>query len=278
MAQKEYWSEKYGELRRPISLRSPWGNLRTKGGQTNFKRYLKSLVSADPFLSSTGRIEWLHRQNAVTKHRIMQKLKEADPEGYRKLKGRIISLGLTGRKKEEMFTKEELDEDAQKGMMAVEEAQESTPGMSLVRLVPSLGLKNLVALCMMAGYTKAEIAKFLRMDEGDLGDINKDDLSNARKDMAKSIVLLADQKVLKDFLEGNVTDRTEMVDRIVARRMKTAIDMHAEERESSRILPDPVRDVDSDRRLAERFGVDRQAGVLVDVEIKKKKRKKEEVE
>lgn len=123
------------------------------------------------------------------------------------------------------------------------------------------GLKHILAAAC-AIYKREEVAVMAGMELAALNTmIGPEAIKEARKAIPEAIKNLADDKVYKDLASGMVTKETEMADRISARRIKLAIDLHREGRETER--DDEAIQKQRERDLKERFKVDRATGVEI---------------
>lgn len=126
-----------------------------------------------------------------------------------------------------------------------------------------------MAICVAAGYTREEAAAALKIDVTDFNSMVKpEDVRTALKDLPNAVVNAADQKVMKDLLQGNVSSTTDIADRISQRRKKLLLDLYDANtgvRKDSKALEEKRED-----ELKRRFGVDRQKGEVIDVKTEEK--------
>lgn len=154
--------------------------------------------------------------------------------------------------------------------LMIETTALEVPATSMVRFVDSDGVKGLIALCLASGHKREEVAKMIGLEISEInGMVTNEDIMKARRRMPNAVIEAAEQKVMRDLLNGQVTEETSRADMIVTRRRKLQIDAHAEVRMSETDEEKQERE----KKLLGRFGVDRQKGAVIEAEIVKEEKK-----
>jgi hypothetical protein len=251
---KHLWNEK---------AKAIWGDQRSKAGRMRLKRYLENIKSADPFLAGVRSYTFLDQLPARVRSRIMKRVREVDSLGYKKLKFKLLSVGQIRRNSKKLMTAVDIKNDT----VMLEKRIEETATASIIRLMPIGGLKNVLALCIAAGYTRDQVAGMVQMEPAELNAlITSEDVKEAAMDMPKAITHLANGIVMRDLLNGMVTPMTKEADMIAHRRTKVAVDVSKETRERSKF--DDVVFEQKESELTKRFGVDRKKGEVIDANSK----------
>jgi len=227
------------------------------------------LTSAKNFLGSPRALAYFHSLSVTRQKAIKKRLRDIDPEGCKRMKGLWISLKAKARHREKLANpalQTPDNESRQRDLSLVQTRlqEQGTPGE--VRVISLAGFKHMLATCL-AIYRPEEVAAFAGMELGELNSLVKPaDLEEARKAVPEAIKVLADRVVLRDLSQGNVTQTTEIADRISARRVKIALDVHAEQRETTK--DDELLQKQREKDIRERFRVDRGTGILIEGEAK----------
>jgi len=246
------------------------GDIRSKQQRWMFNRYLKNITSAETFLSKGG-VKFYRQFSVRAKEWIRKRLKEVDPEGLEKFR-RMMCQGRFHRKRKKQMAFI-ASEGPQEDLVALSHIDTGMEGVSRIRFMHLGGLKNVLAICLAAGYRPDEVAAMAQMDVTDLTSlVSKEDIKAAVREMPEAITMAADQMVMRDLLKGEATEMTSRADLIASRRRKTALDVSAEVREIRRESSE-LRER-REKHLVDRFGVDRQKGETIDVEADKKEEQK----
>jgi len=191
---------------------------------------------------------------------------EVDPEGLREMDRRIKSARMKA--SHAARDRRRLPApviDMKEIAVAIElECLEYTD-TTLVQFIPATGVKNVLAICLAAGYSKAEVAAMVDIDPSRLNAlVSSRDVKAAAKLMPEAIAFLADGKVMRDLMKGEVSSETERADKISERRRK----VHIEQRKEGREARKDHEELENrkEKQLAKRFGVDRKEGKVIDVE------------
>jgi hypothetical protein len=190
-----------------------------------FTRYLESITSASPFLSTSG-VRFLRRLSHNRSEPIRRRIKKVDPEGYE----RLLQMGYHIQKEQVREraiqsltrTKLEREEIAKKILLAQVATRDKRA--TLYRFVQADGIVNVLASLMAAGYSKAELSKSLEVDETILDLVTPERIAEMRKRIPESIIHAADQLVYRDLVAGAVTPTTEAADKIAMRRRKMILE------------------------------------------------------
>jgi hypothetical protein len=242
---------------------SVWGNPRLKETRVRFNAYLKKLKNADSFLADDRSVMFVKMLPKTFRDKLYKKLREIDPMGYNKVWSAAKSFG-----KRNILAKQVALTRAVKGdMAAVNTAIDCATSPTLVKLIPMGGLKNILAMCLAAGYSRDAVAAMAKIDPAMLNTmVTEADIKAAAVDMPKAIAHLANGIVMKDLMAGLATQTTEIADRIAQRRVKVAVDVSRETRERSKF--DVEVEQKRDDETAKRFGVNRQEGTVLDADSK----------
>ena len=240
-----------------------WGDPRTKAGKKRFREYLKNLTSADVFLKNERSVHFLKTLGDRTRSAIYKRLREVDPEGFKKVVSRLNSLG------QQLYHSHHADValDLKADKIVLEQEIDCAGSPKLLKLLPIGGLKNILSLCVAAGYTRDEVASMANMSILEFNAmVTKEDVRAASKDMPNAITHLANGMVLRDLMNGVVTPMTKEADMIVSRRSKVAVEVSKETRERTKFTEDMEKR--REEELAKRFGVDRMKGEVIDASNK----------
>lgn len=257
---------KRGYLRKgtgPRARGTPWGNLYTKAGKARFHHYLENLKDAKGFIENRRGILFYRGLSNGVRKRIRDRLKEVDPEGCKTLVFLTQSAFRKRRKERDFLTKKEQEEN----IVAVEVAKDEEKGTALIKFVKAEGFKRMAVICLAAGYDKKNVAEMLGMELPDFNnlEITDEDVREAQRRVPEAVVTVADQIVLRDLLKGDVKDRTEKADRIASRRRKLVIDALGKGGAAPPRQIDAEQAEERERKLSDRFGVDRKKGRTIDV-------------
>lgn len=230
-----------------------WGDLKTKARRGVFNSYLEELKSADRFLSRGG-VLFLRGLSVISRQKIMARLKSVDPEGYESLLRLRRATKRMKRKELSFLTKKEVDE----AVLLIEETPKkacTTRTTALIVADPN-GLVEDALLWLAVGKGFAEVATRTGLPESYLRERITSDMIRAKaKSMEEEVSILANQKVVRDLMEDNVTKTTEMADKIVERRRKGYATLSAERRAAKG---------ESEKDIAARY--EKQYGVTIDTE------------
>ena len=213
------------------------------------------------FLQNPRAVLWYAGLSRKKKYLLRQHLEKVDPGSPKKITIYLIRVKKRNKNQSVLAPKVKA-KDLKETQIAVRESIDQVRGASVLRFMDGSGLKSLLALCLAAGMTPEETAALGKMDISSLNDlVSVEDVKEARKQMPEAIVHAANQIVLKDLLEGEITDRTEKADRIVDRRVKQGLKAHGEKRKDRR---EEDRALSEQRRkhAAQRFGVPIEAEVV----------------
>ena len=239
---------------------SAWGNLSQKSVKTAFLDYVSRLKNADSFLRSARSVAYYSSLSKTRKALIRERLKVVDPVGYKKLIGRLLASGSRTQRLQRLLHPVPTNETRTRDLAIVETRLQEQGSVGKVSVVSLEGFKRLLA-ASLAIYKPEEVAAFAGMELSALNTmVSAEDITVAKKMVPEAIRTLADQRVLKDLSTNNITDHTEMVDRISARRTKLAIEAHKEMRETEK--EDDVLQKKREQDIRERFGVNRETGYV----------------
>ncbi|MEM4720663.1 MAG: hypothetical protein QXT73_01200 [Candidatus Methanomethylicaceae archaeon] len=142
-----------------------------------------------------------------------------------------------------------------KDIALMKEPVEKSLHLSSLVVFKADGVKRVLAMLLAAGYSYPEVADFSGLKEEDLRSwVTSEDIVAAREEIPNAIQILANGKVFKDLVEGNITKETELADRIVCRRIKLALDKKALDTKKAKM--EKVIDVkEINDRLKSEFGV-----------------------
>jgi hypothetical protein len=204
--------------------------MRTHHAQRQFKKWLNKLESADTFLRSKRSCLFYKGLSYSLKRRVRAKLAEVDPEGLKRLTANLSQISRDANQRKKMAKAD--GPTSSETRIAIRESVEGAEGVAKIRFMDVDGLKGVVSLCRAAGYSPTETGAFLGMEPSDVNSlVTEADIKRALRRMPDAVRMAADQIVMQDLLQGEVTDRTERADRIVDRRTKHAISAHQEKRE-----------------------------------------------
>lgn len=234
-----------------------------KSVRSSFKAYVSRIVSAKHFLENPRSIAFYFSLSPVRRKKLKERLQSVDPDGLQELRRRWASLLGHARKLRNIRDRGGLSasESRTKEMAIVQTKlqEQGVPGE--VRVISLEGFKRLLSTAL-AVYRPEEVAAFAGMELGSLNSlVTVEDVAAVRKMVPEAIRHLADRVVLRDLSQGTVTPQTEIADRISARRIKSAIDLHAEQRETDK--DDEILQKQREKELRERFRVDRHTGVKI---------------
>jgi hypothetical protein len=191
---------------------------------------------------------------------VREHLKIIDLAGYWKMRGRICAIVGKSKKLDRMRKGLPNAESRTQDLAIVEQKIQGQPGIGKVSVVSLGGFKRLLA-ASLAIYRPEEVAAFAGMELSSLNSlVTVDEILASRKMIPEAIRALADQMVLRDLHSGNITNQTEVVDKISARRTKLAIEAHKEMRETEK--EDEVTEKKREADIKKRFGVDRGTGYI----------------
>ena len=256
-------NKKAKKIRVARSVHTPWGISGLLSTRTNFNYWLEGLKKASDLMRSEGCIIYFMTLPVVMNQRILKHLKEVDPGGYREL---IVARQKTMRKKSLAKKVKPPKPMKRKDVTALVKIGElDVKDLSMVKYIPIEGIRNVLAICLASGYTKEEVAAQVGVTVPELNGIVTDkSIANARRVLPEVIMAMADGKVLRDLMEGDITENTARADMIAARRRKTFIDQNQEGRNDRK--DHEALEEQRDERHKERFGVDRKKGKVIDIE------------
>jgi len=241
-----------------------WGDQKTKLGRYRFKKWVASLKNADSFLKNDNSIYFYKALSQRHKPVVAKKLKQVDPEGFKKLILRIRQKTFQKNKMKKFIPKEVLKDNA----VLVRARKLAVPATSIVKFVDYDGIKGVVALCLASGNTVQKVSEMIGLSIAEINSMVDDvDIASALRRMPEAVANLADQVVMRDLLKGEVTEKTARADMISSRRRKIAIDAHAEKRVDESASKKQLKAKEDN--VTNRFGVDRKEGKVIDVEEEK---------
>lgn len=241
--------------------------MRIRRNRKKFERYVKKLEDATPF-HTRGGIIFYRRFSDKCRKMIREKLERVDPEGLKKMMNMTHRGDLRKKRPKQLdFVK---SEGPPEDLVALSKEVVGMEGVKRIRFMHLGGLKNILAICLAAGYHPDEVAAMAKMDISDLNSlVTKEDVKAAMTGMPEAIALAADQLVMRDLITGKATEETGRADMIATRRRKTVLDASAEGRELRR--EDEELEGRREKHLKDRFGVDRQKGKVIDVKAEESK-------
>jgi len=264
--QKSMYSEKNkGKYRM-----TPWGRVRTKKAESRFREWLATINSVEQISKSKRAPVYLRSLPPKWKNRLYARLREVDPNGEKMLRGLVRSTGFQLKRKWKMYREQAIiqkqeQEDKKVGekMALLEQRVKEHPRISLLKFVPVGGLQNILAMAVAAGYTREQVAELCETPLDVVNDlVTEEVLENVAHNIPKAIVRLADLRVYQDLLKGDLTDTTDLADKIATRRRKLVVDLM---KKTPGAKPDDtVKDIQAiadniESSIKERFGVDRKA-------------------
>lgn len=250
---------------------TPWGRIRTKRAETRFHEWLKNVHSAEQMCKS-GRTPVFMKvipqrwREAIYKH-----LREVDPNGEKWLKSVARSTGRQLKHKMKMHREQKImqkneEEDRKTGekMALLEQKIKEHPRISLLKYVPVGGLQNILAMAVAAGYTREQVAELCETPLDVVNELVTDEvLLNVSHKIPEAIVRLADLRVYRDLVKGDLDETTDLADKIAGRRRKLVVDLM---KKNPNVRPDDtVKDIQAiaenvESSIKDRFGVDRKGG------------------
>lgn len=240
-----------------------WGDPKTKAGRQRFSEYLKNLKSADPYLKEERGFVFFRNLPLMSRKKVYKRLREVDLPGYHKVLGRMRAETRHRHEAKELAMAMVHKED----VVAVEHEIDCAASPRLLKLLPLGGLKNILALCVAAGHSRDEVAAMAKMTPSEFNAlVTRADVTAAAKEMPNAITHLANGIVLRDLMNGEVTNTTKEADMIVARRSKVAVEVSKETRERTKFSEELEKKREDD--VAKRFGIDRKKGEVIDADNK----------
>jgi len=247
-------------------LRTVWGDPKKKSDRSRFLNYLQKLTSAQKLISRGG---VLFYRGLPEKWRLLlaKRLREVDQEGFRRFLHFVSRVRKYKRKETEFLLASPTSSGPGEtdDLIALTSDQLEQEGIEKVQFIHLGGLRNFMAMYLAAGNTPDELCALLKIEKETLGRyVSMQDVTEAQKKSSEAIVKLADAKVLKDMLGGNVTDDTNKADLIASRRRNMELKvLQLARRRDNPLLPTEREAIE--KRYVDRFGVKR-VQKIVDVE------------
>ena len=226
--------------------------------RTALTKYISGLSNAQTFMSE-GKVQFLYTVvRPFQRKRIYDHLMEVDPEGMKDLHRFVRKLFYKRKLAKQLPFKEAV---AEMGLV-IAEAEYESEGISKVRFVTNHGLLEVIAVMKASGYSTREICKKLNLDPCLVNKVKGPMIERVARTIPEAIVKMADNLVMRDFMDNAVGQGTEVADRIAGRRRKLLLDFYQGEKR-----PTPVSAGDQ-----KQLGADQ--STFFDVEIKEEKTEK----
>lgn len=206
-------------------------NMRSKSSKTRFVTWMKNIPNVEYFTQSEQRMVFYWSLSKGCRRHVRDWLRRISPP----LSFRQFSM------KSNYFLKDKQRQVNQKmailgtqetDIVMVQKQELKQPGFSIVQVVPKTGLQKILGSMVVAGETREAIAKMMSMELPDVNRIlDNMDLEEQEGMMDRTVIALANNKVMNDLATGKIDDTTKTAESILIGRKKLKVDQSKEVRE-----------------------------------------------
>ena len=234
------------------SWRKQFGLGSKKSSRNAFKDWLKGLTKTRVQRFRRASEGFFNNLPATWRKMLKDRIAELDPEVLSENRSKIIRLKKAERLEKRLRELPSVDE-LEKTRIAVELSIKNNPTPSKIKFVSRDGISKVIGICLAAGYSYDDVSEFFGIQKEDIMVlVPQEKVYDLVREVPNAIINMADQKVARDLLVGNLSKDTEVADRISSRRKKLVLDAMDEKRKTEE--HDSKNKEDREKNITDSFG------------------------